>query len=530
MANITANIKLNRSVTNFFSNSLGHGLLLLAFGWCIYILYLVTEVSDIAINADLLQLPTMLLDFKSNPSNLWGWKLPDAPYYFPDTVVFFIIGWLVNNTLVTIIVYSLIQNYLLFWSWRWLYCELGGKKLLICDLCFLLALLLFTTYHAIDLPGFPNITSIYLINLLSYHHFGAYVASIFCLAAWFNYLRTARFKILFLCGLIVFLTTASDFIFIIYLTLPLLIVSGMSFKLKPIERYRLKIITVVLVISSAIAYLFNKTIDPWSNKLKLQPDGEIIINSLSALTDDLLFKMTFLEKLLLLFIAIAPLIYWLFSILTTQKSSLKTKRIDSNIFCLKLFILLAAIINLLGTICFGKYLDWGSMRYFLPIYYSPLIFSLLLLSLSLEKLSQQSLKIIQTSLIIIISAIILILTSPLKIKPVTEILQPPDYIACFNPKTAGFAGYWESKPIILFSQRTIQVATITDMGEPYYWNNNRYWYEDSWNNPGNKPQFQFIFMRSLKPEKILQKYGQPDRKQNCGDNEIWWYDKTLNIN
>ena len=75
----------------------------------------------------------------------------------------------------------------------------------------------------------------------------------------------------------------------------------------------------------------------------------------------------------------------------------------------------------------------------------------------------------------------------------------------------------------------MQIATITDSGEAYYWNNNRYWYEDSWTNPGNKPQFQFIFMRSLNQQAIIKRYGQPDRIEPCNESEIWWYDKQEQI-
>lgn len=532
---MTANIKIVRSLANFFLDIVRHGLFFLVFSSCIYILYLVTDVSALATNADMVQLPTMLLDFKSNPSNLWGWKLPDAPYYFPDTLVFFSVGFLVNNSLLTIIIYSLIQNYLLFWSLRWLYYELGGKKLLIYDLCFLLALLLFTAYHISDLSSFPNITGVYLIYLLSYTHFGAYIASIFSLATWFYYLHTNNFKVLIIGALIVFLTTASDFLLIIYFTLPLLIVMGVSFKLKLINKARLKISASVFIISSAFAYIFNKTIDPWSSKLKLQLDWTNIGNSLAMFADDILQKMTYSEKLLILSLVIIPLTYCLFSLGSEFKSIkqnnlLESNQINKEIFCLKLFILLAAVINLISVLGLGKYIDWGSMRYFLPIYYSPLIFSLLLLSLSLEKLHKQFLKIIQTGLIIIISAISFILTSSLEIKPATEILPPPNYMACFHRNAiAGLAGYWESKPIILFSHRKVQIATVTDTGEPYYWNNNRYWYEDSWIKPGNKPQFQFIFMRSLKTEKILHKYGQPDRIESCADSEIWWYNNSKQV-
>ena len=529
----------------FFFSFARQGLLLLAFSICIYTLYLSTAVASWTIDADIIQLPTMLIDFQSNLANLWGWNLPDAPYYFPDTIVFLTVGWIVKNPLASIIIYSLVQNYLLFWSLRWLYCELGGKKTLVYDLCFLLAAVIFTYYHPDNFSNFPNIKGVYLINLLSYHHFGTYVATIFCLAACFHYLRTNDFKILIIGGLVTLLTTASDFLFALYFTIPLLTAVGTLFKLKLFKLEQVKAIYLVFSIPSLIAYIFNKLIDPWVKKFGLRLDFEKVIDSTTKVIYDITVRLNIQEQLLLLCIVVLPVGYFLYSTCidvlklkkngdyATQQPSILLSQLKQQIitrFCLKLFILLTIVFNLISVLGLGKYTDSGSMRYFIPIYYSPLIFSLLLLSLSIEKLNSKYLKIIQTSLAVAISAIIFMLASSLEIKPVTEVFTPPNYAACFDRGAiAGLAGYWESKPIILFSQRQVQIATITDNGEPYYWNNNRYWYEDSWTNPGNKPQFKFIFMRSLKPQAIIQKYGQPDRTESCDDSEIWWYDNPEQI-
>ena len=104
-------------------------------------------------------------------------------------------------------------------------------------------------------------------------------------------------------------------------------------------------------------------------------------------------------------------------------------------------------------------------------------------------------------------------------------IVPPDYANCFNLEQpqAGLADYWYSKPLIAFSQRKIQIATINELGEPYTWNSNRNWYRDSWQNPGSPPTFEFIIMANLDPEAITQRYGQPDRTEVCSNTEIWWY-------
>ncbi|MGH2416160.1 MAG: hypothetical protein ACRDEA_21210, partial [Microcystaceae cyanobacterium] len=103
----------------------------------------------------------------------------------------------------------------------------------------------------------------------------------------------------------------------------------------------------------------------------------------------------------------------------------------------------------------------------------------------------------------------------------------PPYLACFSNSgnIAGLAGYWQSKPLILFSNRQIQIASITERGEPVQWLNNRYWYIDNWANPGQPPDFKFIFMRMLDANLIQQRYGHPDRIVPCDGSEIWFYDR-----
>ena len=95
---------------------------------CIRTLYLFPGTSNILTDADLIQLPTMFLDLKVDLGNFWGWKLPDAPYYFPDTLVFLLVNWLVRDSWRSIAVYSLVQAALVVLSLCWLYWELGGEK------------------------------------------------------------------------------------------------------------------------------------------------------------------------------------------------------------------------------------------------------------------------------------------------------------------------------------------------------------------------------------------------------------------
>jgi hypothetical protein len=111
----------------------------------------------------------------------------------------------------------------------------------------------------------------------------------------------------------------------------------------------------------------------------------------------------------------------------------------------------------------------------------------------------------------------------LSIQAIVHDLFQASFCFNFNKPIAGLAEYWQSKPLITFSQRQIQIATINEQGEPSIGNNNRYWYTDSWKNPGSLAQFQFILMNSLDYKAIANRYGNPDRIETCINSEIWWY-------
>ncbi|MEL6910611.1 MAG: hypothetical protein AAFO85_10445, partial [Cyanobacteria bacterium J06598_4] len=102
------------------------GLIFLVVAVCIKKLYLFPGVSEILTSADMIQLPTLFLDLQADLNNFWHWQLPDAPYYFPDTLVFLLINYLVQDLPWSILLYSWAQSLGLIIGLSWIYFELGG--------------------------------------------------------------------------------------------------------------------------------------------------------------------------------------------------------------------------------------------------------------------------------------------------------------------------------------------------------------------------------------------------------------------
>lgn len=83
MGKIVGNYKINPLIINL----LGYGAIIFILSGCAHAFYSFYSfyslpLENLFTNADTLHLPTMFADITENWSNLWGWNLPEAPYYF----------------------------------------------------------------------------------------------------------------------------------------------------------------------------------------------------------------------------------------------------------------------------------------------------------------------------------------------------------------------------------------------------------------------------------------------------------------
>ena len=151
---------------------------------CIKKLYLFPGVTDMLTTADMIQLPTLFLDLQVDLNNFWNWQLPDAPYYFPDTLVFLLINYLVQDSLWSILLYSLAQSLGFTIGISWIYFGLGGKKIQYFWTLYLSCLILFTIAYTVLFDKiYNNLMTPYVFSLVSYIHFGTYLCYVFCFAA-----------------------------------------------------------------------------------------------------------------------------------------------------------------------------------------------------------------------------------------------------------------------------------------------------------------------------------------------------------
>jgi hypothetical protein len=531
MIKIVSTDKINPLIVNL----LQYGAIIFILSGCAYAFYSFYSLSpvNLFINADLVHLPVMFADIAGNWRNFGGWNLPEAPYYFPDMVLFFAINFLVKNKFFSIEIYGIIQLLLLFLTITWLYFELGGQNKKIYNFNFLLGISILSITHLFILNPYQVLSNVYVYFLVSYVHFGTYVFSLIFLFLCLRYLQQGNLYILTVNLCLITIVVLSDLLLCTYFIIPFLIVSVLSLRLNIFQQSRIKILAISIGISSVSAYLFSKLLDSLSADTAIELNLEKIFTSITQFARDI-GQLGTAEQQFAFCFSLLPLIYiFLVTFLSlpnlafsaTHRSQEQQQQIVRWLFT-KVFVLISILVTVVAVFALGKYIDLNSIRYFLPLFYSPGIFLLLSLGLAIEQVEQQYVKIIELALATLLGITLVILTSSVKFQPITQLFPAPEYASCFSKftPTAGLAGYWESKPLILYSRRQLQIATITPNGEPYQWNNNQYWYIDNWHNPGSLPNFQFILMRSLDKNAIEQTYGKPNRVSACADSEIWWYD------
>ena len=499
---------------------------------CTIICYLFPGTSETLTNADLIQLPTILLDLQADFANFWDWKLPQAPYYFPDTVAFITINWFAPNPWWAILLFSTVQTSVLLLTLCWIYHELGGRRtsfFLVMLLCLLVS---FTGIYTTIFTRLQPSISPYINHLASYIHFGAYLCCLLCLAGSINYLRTPRKYLLVGIVAIAAITTASDLLFAIYFTIPFIVAINLASASQKLHFKHQKVFCWSLFIASFCGYIFNKYFDPLAATTEVRIKLNDIIAAFKALFIDN-WQLPIKENVFLFSTIVIPLIglgIWLAIYYRNTANSINAKDRNHWLAIVFLYTILASCCTTAAVVILGKYTNVSDARYLLFLYYSPGLIALISLCINLENIKAKYINRITIAGVVAIGLISLTTLSDLD-RAVSAISSPPDYMSCFDldKPQAGISEYWWSKPLITFSGRKMQVVNVDTKGKPYAWNMNRRWYHESWQNSGERPKFEFILMKSLDVDSVTARYGKPDRVQSCANTKVWWYDNPEQV-
>jgi hypothetical protein len=89
---------------------------------------------------------------------------------------------------------------------------------------------------------------------------------------------------------------------------------------------------------------------------------------------------------------------------------------------------------------------------------------------------------------------------------------------------AGLGNYWLARVAVAASEWRLQIDPIESSGSAHYWANDRYAYINDVHHDGEPPPYNFIVANDLETPAIRARYGDPDRRLECGGFSLWIYD------
>ena len=205
------------------------------------------------------------------------------------------------------------------------------------------------------------------------------------------------------------------------------------------------------------------------------------------------------------------------------------------------FFVLAIGCNVGATIATGKYSGFEVDRYVLTLVFFPLFIGFGLAAVRLaEAFPRPGLSTVGLALAGLVSLWIA------KGRARFDLVAPP-YVACIQrlglDGSAGLVSYWLAKPLLMFTDRRVQVIQINADGRLYTNLVNDRWAAQDWFGGGTTPQLRFALMAAdeehgrmvdgsvpfandgvtLDPSRIRRAYGPPDAVARCNGATFWTY-------
>ncbi len=481
--------------------------------------------EGIVYNADALYLPALYRDLAAGNS-FAAWNLPPASFLFPDTLLFFLVSAATPTFHAAIVAFG-ISQYLLF--------ALG---LMLLARQTLPPAYGFARYGLVALMGLLFLTLIDRLEFysqlifLSVHHFGVALLLPFVLTLLLQSISSPRTPIWQASALAIlsFLAGASDGIYLIQVTGPLVVALGVLFWLDVLEGRRALLLGGVLLAASLLGALAIRLVLPQSDLVagyltRFHLAYFALLQLLGYLTS------AWSAKPLHFFLAAG---FLLVCALGLWRSVRKQRRGDPSAAnaartLLTTFFLVSTAASVFFITLFGLFVDRHALRYFLPL----LIFSGFWgwpFVLALPKAIFP-----RTVRVAVPVAILLVAGLAIQIKPARNPLANgyyPTYIQCIDEHARqldlreGIAQFWQARPLTLLGQSNLRVAQVNRDLSPYNWVNSSAEFEIA-------PQFAVIDLTlpaehpsRLDESLLVARFGEPDTTFQCEQSRILVYTRA----
>jgi hypothetical protein len=453
------------------------------------------EIRALMLNADALNIPTVVDNLMSHGGSLSHWYLSPAPYLFPDVPMHVIIHPFTSNMYVRLAVFAAVQIVLLFIVvWRLAVHTLRNHPVVIA------VVITGTLTWMSVLRGGP-----YDQLMTAGFHYGAFLISL--AVATLSLSNAHQYGRWCAIAALCFLTSLSDNIFVIQTTIPLVLTLVLVAVCDGEHR-------VIRLITAGVT-AFSSLIGSFSYDLFITHDTRypIHLNADKFLVNgdgvrDVVVELFRNHKIISLALVISALLA------TRYCFRLATRSHPTTPFAILSIFAFASI----ASTCVGLVLattNEMTIRYFIPVFLWPVIISGLFIfntDLFGRKLS---------FLVASISALVFSINTSVIVNAngIENTYYPAD-IACIdlalppNREVRGMANYWDAKYIQAFSKRDLTLAQYLDILMPMKWITSEDYFHNSYD-------FAIISTTSppvytLSRELLVKKYGEPVSSSTCG--------------
>jgi len=316
-------------------------------------------------DADTLYLSALYSDVVIKNHSFFSWRLPPAPYFFPDMFFYFIINFFEKNIFYAFLFYAIFQNIL--------FIILVNKITFVLTRCLPICLLINSIFLLILSFFVTNTVVPYAFHVLSSYHVGSLLNGLFFL--YFLLIFFEEKRLLGSAGIVFFSIVggASDMFFILWFVFPALFVFFQMQKKNKVFSVIFKRFLYLTLIGMVTGLLLKSIVTPNTATgyfLALTTVPWIRIKDLSLTLYNL-----FSEHIFLGFFIVSFYLFVIKNFFRTKNIILNDKNF-TNIFIVR-FIVVSALFSVLNIV-FSKLakltIDLQSFRYLLNLFWFPVIF------------------------------------------------------------------------------------------------------------------------------------------------------------
>ena len=514
--------------------------LFLTYGWLLWaslvaltvLLFWYAFLSEGCLNyflsSDAMYLPSLYRDFFQDGYTLNGWRLNQAPNFFPDMLLFFSLNAIFGDFISAIFYYSIVQySSIIFIS----YLIFKQIKPNLSPSTFTPAIFLFSSFLFLYFI-YGSCWFSALLNQNAFHN-SAFIMSLVCIWLFCKYLNTKSQKLLIIILVLSILSGASDKLFFICFSIPVALVVITLFFFNKDWKISVKLLVTLAAgtIGAVLLWIFFKNNAYFS---LTKPYGEItseyIKDSWTTFSQQMYdYLTTFSFALVLTYFIILSYLMTVVHVFMKTFKLIKEKKSADTFFAFELFVLFFTPIVLFTPVLAGSYDNIVSLRY---NYFPYLLLPFNVVVLAGNWLDKKRL----FKIILNVTFSLLMLGYLLTHYSVQEFGKGLKYFLNFYPEKARIIDgyfpddgtlkygtsndYWTARQVTMFSKKGIRLYCTFAGGDPWLHASNKHWFTD--NDKGKHAHCEFTFLLWTKEQEIPEFFRTTNIDPNPVDVGDWY--------